>query len=178
MTADRIDPLAGSETTGSGTAGHAMSGASATGADYTPPPAVAGRDAFDRDDRTDSIRERGEALLDAGREKGRELVEDGRETVEHAADEGRNRVAGKLSEFGDRLEERGREYRDRGGVQGRAGEAAVRAGGALDSGAEYLRSHDMDDMRDDLERQIRGRPLVSVGVALGAGFLLGRMLRD
>jgi ElaB/YqjD/DUF883 family membrane-anchored ribosome-binding protein len=65
-----------------------------------------------------------------------------------------------------------------GGVQQRAGHVAVRAGEALDSGAEYLRSHDPDEMRDDLERSIRERPLLSVGIAVGAGFLLARLLRD
>jgi len=126
-----------------------------------------GSSAFDRNDRTDSIRERGE-----------EMLEEGRERAHQAADAGRSRVAGKLEEFGDRLEERGREAQGQGGMKGRAGQAAVRASGALDDSAEYIRSHDMEEMRDDLERQIRGRPLMSVGVALGAGFLLGRILRD
>jgi ElaB/YqjD/DUF883 family membrane-anchored ribosome-binding protein len=137
-----------------------------------------GTSSFGRDDSSDSLRERGEDMLEHGRERGEELLEQGRERVSQAADAGRSRVAGKLEEFGDRLEERGREAQGRGGMQGRAGQAAVRAGEALDGSADYLRSHDMEDMRDDLERQIRGRPLMSVGVALGAGFLLGRILRD
>jgi membrane protein len=112
------------------------------------------------------------------RERGEEMLERGRERAHDAADTGRSRLAGKLEEYGDRLEERGRESEGRGGIQERAGRAAVRAGHALDDSAEYLRSHDVDEMRDDLERQIRERPLISVGIALGAGFLLARMLRD
>lgn len=137
---------------------------------------AANRPHFDGHD--ESLGERGSDLLDEGRERGRDMLREGRERAGEAADAGRDRIAGKLEELGGRLEERGREAQQRGGVQGRAGQAAVRAGGALDSSAEYLRSHDVDDMRDDLERQIRDRPLVSVGVALGAGFLLARILRD
>jgi ElaB/YqjD/DUF883 family membrane-anchored ribosome-binding protein len=130
------------------------------------------------DTRDASIRERGGELLEDGRERGEEFLREGRERAGEAADAGRTRLAGKLEEFGGRLAERGREAREHGGVQARAGDAAIRASGALDSSAEYLRSHDMEDMRDDIERQIRERPLMSVGVALGAGFLLARMLRD
>jgi ElaB/YqjD/DUF883 family membrane-anchored ribosome-binding protein len=89
-----------------------------------------------------------------------------------------NDRAGQLENMGDRLEERGRSMEDAGGVQRRAGQAAVRASEALDSSAEYIRSHDMGEMRDDLERAIRERPLFSVGMAVGAGFLLARLLRD
>jgi ElaB/YqjD/DUF883 family membrane-anchored ribosome-binding protein len=107
-----------------------------------------------------------------------EKLEAGRERLGGAVDAGRNRVAGQLERISDRLEERGRGMEQAGGVQQRAGHVAVRAGEALDSGAEYLRSHDPDEMRDDLERSIRERPLLSVGIAVGAGFLLARLLRD
>ncbi|HEX6135293.1 MAG TPA: hypothetical protein VFZ24_15090 [Longimicrobiales bacterium] len=95
-----------------------------------------------------------------------------------AAESGRNRLAGQLERLGDRLEERGRGMEQSGGVQRRASQVAVRASEALDSGAEYLRSHDPNEMRDDLEQSIRQRPLLSVGLAIGAGFLLARLLRD
>ena len=111
-------------------------------------------------------------------ERIREKVGEGREGLSGAVDAGRNRVAGQLERISDRLEERGRGMEEAGGVQQRASQVALRAGEALDSGAEYLRSHDPDAMRDDLERSIRDRPLLSVGIAAGAGFLLARLLRD
>jgi ElaB/YqjD/DUF883 family membrane-anchored ribosome-binding protein len=170
---DGLDDRSLSGSTGSGMGGSTGGGLGGSttggygGSSYGTGGTTAGESAFDRDDGASSIRERGEEMLDEGRER-----------ISHAADQGRSRVAGKLEEFGDRLEERGREAQYRGGLQGRAGQAALRASGALDDSAEYLRSHDVDDMRDDLERQIRHRPLMSVGVALGAGFLLARILRD
>src|SRR5690606_20149599 len=116
--------------------------------------------------------------LEEGREKMHEAVEHGRERLGGAVDSSRNRVADQLGSLGHRLEERGRGMEDSGGVQRRAGQYAVRAGEALDNSAQYLREHDVTEMRDDLERSIRDRPLLSVGIAAGAGFLLARLLRD
>jgi ElaB/YqjD/DUF883 family membrane-anchored ribosome-binding protein len=98
--------------------------------------------------------------------------------LDAAADAGRNRVAEKLEQISDRLEERAFEMEESGGVQRHAGHVVLRAGDALDRSADYLRSHDHHDMRDDLEHSIRTRPLLSVGLAAGAGFLLARLLRE
>jgi ElaB/YqjD/DUF883 family membrane-anchored ribosome-binding protein len=98
--------------------------------------------------------------------------------VRHAVNTGKNRIADQLQRAGERIEERARDMDDSGGMQRRAGQIAHRASGALDSGAHYLRDHEVDEMRDDLEHAIRARPLLSVGIAAGAGFLLARILRD
>jgi ElaB/YqjD/DUF883 family membrane-anchored ribosome-binding protein len=119
-----------------------------------------------------------EEKLEEGRERMHDAVESGKERVGDAVDSGRGRLAGQLEHLGDRLEERGRGMEDAGGVQRRAGQVAVRASEALDSSADYLRTHDAGEMRDDLERAIRDRPLLSVGMAVGAGFLLARLMRD
>jgi ElaB/YqjD/DUF883 family membrane-anchored ribosome-binding protein len=125
-----------------------------------------------------NLKNKVEDKLEEGREKMHEAVDSGRERMNDAVDSGRNRLAGQLETIGDRLEERGRDMENAGGVQRRAGHVAVRASEALDSSADYLRSHDAGEMRDDLERAIRERPLFSVGMAVGAGFLLARLLRD
>jgi ElaB/YqjD/DUF883 family membrane-anchored ribosome-binding protein len=98
--------------------------------------------------------------------------------VERALSSGRGRIADQLQRVGERIEERARHMEDAGGMQRRAGHAVQRASDALDSGADYIRSHEVNEMREDLEDAIRGRPLLSVGVALGAGFLLARLMRD
>jgi ElaB/YqjD/DUF883 family membrane-anchored ribosome-binding protein len=116
--------------------------------------------------------------IDEGIERVSDAVESGKERVAGAMESGRNRVAGQLESLGDRIEERARDMEDAGGIQRRAGHVALRASDALDTSAEYIRSHDAAEMRDDLERAIRDRPLFSVGVAVGAGFLIGRLLRD
>lgn len=172
--------------TGTGAAGTGATGAGTTGAGTTGSGFGSTGDAgtragsYDRkfSGEEESVRDRVTDKLEEGRERVSDAVEHGRERAGEALETGRNRLAGQLETLGDRLEERGRGMSDSGGVQRRAGQAAIRAGEALDSSADYLRSHDATEMRDDLERAIRERPLFSVGVAVGAGFLLARLLRD
>jgi ElaB/YqjD/DUF883 family membrane-anchored ribosome-binding protein len=109
-------------------------------------------------------------------------LEEGKEAVGErlggAVDTGRNRIADQLERVGERIDERARTMDEAGGVQRRAGALAHRTSDALDHSAEYIRTHEPAEMRDDLEQAIRERPLMSVTVALGAGFLLARILRD
>jgi ElaB/YqjD/DUF883 family membrane-anchored ribosome-binding protein len=105
-------------------------------------------------------------------------VETGKQKLGGAVDAGKNRVAGQIERISDLVEERARSMEEAGGVQRRASQAALRATEALDTSAEYIRSRNPDEMRDDLERQIRARPLLSIGIAAAAGFLLARSLRD
>ena len=55
--------------------------------------------------------------------------------------------------------------------------AAERARDVIDSGAEYLREHDIEEIREEIEGRVRERPLVSLAIAAFAGFLLARMMR-
>ena len=107
-----------------------------------------------------------------------EKLEEGKERGGEAVHGGKNRLADQIQRVGDRLQERARTMEETGGVQGRAGHVALRAGETIDRGADYIRSHEVDEMRDDLENAIRHRPLLSIGIAAGAGFLLARLLRD
>jgi ElaB/YqjD/DUF883 family membrane-anchored ribosome-binding protein len=127
---------------------------------------------------SEELKHQVEDKIEEGRERVQDALETGRDRAADAFDSGRTRVAGQLENFGDRLEERARTMEDAGGVQGRAGHAARRASEALDNSADYIRSHDAQEMRGDFERAIRERPLFSVGMAVGAGFLLARILRD
>jgi hypothetical protein len=42
--------------------------------------------------------------------------------------------------------------------------------------AHYLRTHDVEVIRDDFIQQVRRRPLLSAGLAVGTGYLLGKAL--
>ncbi|MEX1184271.1 MAG: hypothetical protein WEF86_13645 [Gemmatimonadota bacterium] len=95
-----------------------------------------------------------------------------------ALDAGRNRIADRLEQIGDRLDSRAQAMDQAGGVQRRAGQVAQRTSAILDSGADYIRAREPAEMRDDLEEAIRARPLLSVGMALGAGFLLAKLFRE
>lgn len=47
----------------------------------------------------------------------------------------------------------------------------------MQSGAEWLRDADMDKLKEGVEKQVKEHPARSLFVALGAGFLLGKILR-
>jgi hypothetical protein len=51
------------------------------------------------------------------------------------------------------------------------------AGRALEASTEYLRTHDVEEMRSDLERSIRAHPIKSLAIALGTGWMLGKIFR-
>jgi hypothetical protein len=82
----------------------------------------------------------------------------------------------------DALRERGREVF--GGVAERGKERLLdaaergrdRVAERLTSGAEYLRTNDVDVIREDLIAEIRAHPLRSTAIAVGAGYLLGRII--
>lgn len=55
--------------------------------------------------------------------------------------------------------------------------ATERVRDVIDSGSEYLREHDIEEIRAEIEGRVRERPLVSLAVAAFAGFVLARILR-
>ena len=83
-------------------------------------------------------------------------LEDMAARVDHLADE-------RLHALGPRVE--------------KAAGAAESAAGWLHGAADYLRSSEMSDLRQDLERQVREKPLQSLVLAAGSGWLLGKIIR-
>lgn len=59
----------------------------------------------------------------------------------------------------------------------RAAGAAESAAGWLHGSADYLRTSELRDLQRDLERQVREKPLQSLLVSAGAGWLLGKIVR-
>jgi len=92
------------------------------------------------------------------------------ERVRHAA-------GGRLDEAADAVRRLGRNAYERGGVARRVDPVAQRLGSGLESAAGYVRSHDVDAMRIDVESEVRENPVRSLLVAAGVGFLLGRLIR-
>lgn len=85
-----------------------------------------------------------------GREAWQSARERGRERLRDAALRGKTRFAEAIDNTATRLDDR------------------------LYGSAEYLRSSDLEVIRDDLVDVIRQRPLLSAGIALGAGYLIGK----
>ena len=76
---------------------------------------------------------------------------------------------------GDDLDARGELGTD--GADGPRARLQARAQKAVEVSRDYLREHDVEEMRSDLEREIRAHPIKSIAIALGAGYVLGRIFR-
>lgn len=84
--------------------------------------------------------------------------------------------------MGERLEEtagRVRELGDRAAARNRllapTRPLAYDAARSIDNAADYLRTRELDAMRNDLETQVRRHPLAAVTVAFLAGYTLRRI---
>jgi len=114
-------------------------------------------------------------LAESGREKLRSGMEAGKDRALGMAESQKERVADRIDSAGQRIEDRMRPLEEQGGMKARAGRVGHRVGDALEGSAEYLRTHPIPTMRDDIETRVRSHPFMSVGLAAGAGFLLGRL---
>ena len=97
-----------------------------------------------------------------------QLGERADEVLDQAADHLES-AALKLDKLGDRVPQRG--------VAARAGSLAHDAADALESLAGFLRDNDVEKFQHDLGRMVSTRPLTTVVLAVGAGWIVGRVLR-
>jgi len=66
---------------------------------------------------------------------------------------------------------------DRGGAVGKAGPVARDVAGRLERAASYVRTTGFGTIRRDAEHRVKLHPLRAALIALGAGFLVGRIMR-
>lgn len=98
-----------------------------------------------------------------------------RRRVSRIVDDRKSRVADRLHGLGDRIEHTGRDLEGGNFMVRPLGRVLDSTGNALESGANYLRTTDVDDIGADIVDGIRDRPLLSAGIAVGLGMMLGRM---
>jgi hypothetical protein len=100
----------------------------------------------------------------------------GAENLEQRADEAMNDAAETLQAAADRLEGIA-ERIPRKGIGVRAGAAGESTADTLESIARFLRDNDAAGLQRDLGRLVSGRPLSMLLLAVGAGFVAGKVLR-
>lgn len=141
----------------------------------------------------------------AGTHSAQEMVDDARSKIEQAADSARSGVdeaRSKVEDLAGKAKEKAAEVGSQAtdkidsamvsvGMQmdnlaqkvvekapeGPLGDAAMNAASALERSGRYLQQADVESLRGDLEDIIRRRPLESLAVGLGIGFLIARGLR-
>jgi ElaB/YqjD/DUF883 family membrane-anchored ribosome-binding protein len=171
MERDNLSPGA-QPITGTGTTGHDL-GVGPTGTGIGHDGSTSDSLAEKGQDLAARGRDKAEDMLESGRNKAEDMLDDGRDRAAHAADRGKARLADGISRIGERLDEQAGRLEERGGLGERAGRYLHSASDVAEDSAEYLRTHELDVIRDDFADQVRARPLLSCGIALGAGFLLG-----
>lgn len=87
----------------------------------------------------------------------------------------RRAASGKLEEAADRVRHMGDRVAAKNQLLGRTRPLVYNAAEGIDGAADYVRSHELTEMRSDLETQIRRHPLAAIGVAFLAGYTLRRL---
>lgn len=109
------------------------------------------------------------AAVDATKEKAGQLAD----KASTGVDTGIEKTAGGLDKAADLLRTKSEEM----GAQGSMQSVATATADKLDVAAGYLKDKDSDQFMADLEALVRRKPVESMVVALGIGFLLSRATR-
>lgn len=94
----------------------------------------------------------GNDLRSRGRQVLNAVGQQGRQRLGNAASRGKARVADRIDDFGDVV------------------------GSRISYSADYLRSNDIGVITDDLVDTVRRHPLLSAGIAIGAGYVAGKVI--
>jgi hypothetical protein len=110
------------------------------------------------------------------REKARERLEVTRERASHL----KTTLADKLEQGAGRLRQKASSATTGemdAETEGRVRKAGSKMADGMESTAEWLRGADVDSMKSGLENQVRSNPGRTLLVALGLGYVVGRMFR-
>ncbi len=118
----------------------------------------------------------GQAGFGSGSQQSGDMADRVSEQASQSLESGKQNVASGMHRMGDKLENVASNLSQHGDMGARAANVVRGASDALDSGADYVRTSSLSDIRDDLTSQIRSHPLLSMGVAIGAGYLLSKIL--
>lgn len=90
-------------------------------------------------------------------------------------EQARAAASGKLEETARRVRELGDRTAAKNRALQRARPLANNAAANIDHAARYVRERELDEVRSDLEEQVRRHPLASVAMAFLAGYTLRRL---
>jgi len=114
----------------------------------------------------------------AAQEKGKEVADQAKQKAGQAADQaqqkadqGIDKAASGLDQVADKLRQQGEQ---RGGT---VASVATTTAEKLDSASQYLRDKDSAQVLDDIEALVRRKPVESLFVAAGVGFVVSKILR-
>lgn len=92
-----------------------------------------------------------------------------------ASSRARQMAGGKLEDTARRMRDLGDRAAAKNRLLGPTRPLARNAADGIDNAARYVRQRELDEMRTDLETQVREHPLASVALAFMAGYALRRI---
>lgn len=110
-------------------------------------------------------------------ERTREMARDVRSRASEIGSRVVRRTDAVMNAAGERIESLGHTLRERAPEEGAVGRVIGRTGQALERGGLYLQESTPTDVRMDLEDAMRRRPIATLLIGAGIGFMLARMLR-
>jgi len=126
--------------------------------------------AADKDKAQDTAHNLAEKASDVASNVGHK-ISDAASTVGKKADSAVSSAGSGMQSFADTVRDRGPQS----GVLGKAGSAVA---DTLDSAGEYLESHGLSGVGEDLTNLIRRNPIPALLIGIGVGFLLARATRS
>lgn len=122
--------------------------------------------------REGGIQERAESVL----QEAKGTLEETKGKISRAGERIMTGTDNAMSAVGQRIEDVGETIRSK-APSGRVGRVVGRTGEALQHSGQYLRESGPTDIRRDIEQVMRERPLATLFVGAGLGFLLARAFR-
>lgn len=119
------------------------------------------------DDVSSKVQDKAGELSDKAQDKAGEMSD----KAHDKADKGIDAASSGLGSAADTIRQQGEQ---RGGT---VGTAATRTADTLESASKYLRDKDSDQLVKDLESLVREKPVESLLVAAGVGFILSKLFR-
>jgi ElaB/YqjD/DUF883 family membrane-anchored ribosome-binding protein len=92
------------------------------------------------------------------------------ETAGKKANEAASAVGSSMKSFGEKI-------KDSGPSEGYLGQASKSVASSLEEGGKYLQEQGLSGLAEDVGSLIKRNPVPAVLVAIGVGFMMGRMLK-
>ncbi|HEU5090392.1 MAG TPA: hypothetical protein VFT99_23215 [Roseiflexaceae bacterium] len=106
----------------------------------------------------------------------KDAARDAQHKAEAVASDVNTRADETMTTAGEKMEELAQSVREK-APEGKLGDVAYTAANKLEEGGRYLQEADLESIRTDLERVIRQRPIESLLIGFGVGYLLARATR-
>lgn len=120
---------------------------------------------------------RAQDYAERGREQAQEYGERGREMASEMTSRGQEAAGQAADGAASGMERAATALRERADGDGTQGKVAAGAADRMEQAAGYLREGDAQQMWEDIERFVQEHPLQAAAAAVGAGFIVGRILR-